>query len=103
MRKMILAAAGLGLMALSSGAYAFPLPSQPKVATVEQVAEGCGWGFHRGPWGGCQPNVAGPVVVVPEARVVVPGPVVVAPGPVVVAPARCWWRSGPYGAVRVCN
>jgi hypothetical protein len=39
---------------------------------------GCGPGWHRGPYGGCQPNRA--------AVVVAPGPVVVAPAPVVVAP-----------------
>ena len=42
---------------------------------------GCGPAFHRGPYGGCQPN-RGPVVVVPAA------PVVVAPG-VVAPPVVC--------------
>jgi hypothetical protein len=40
------------------------------------AAEGCGPGFHRGPYGGCRPN--GPVVVAPGAPVVV-APAVVAP------------------------
>jgi len=40
---------------------------------------GCGPGWHRGPYGGCQPN---------RAVVVAPGAVVVAPAPVVVAPRR---------------
>ena len=48
------------------------------------AAGGCGPGFHRGPYGGCQPN-RGPVVVVPAA-------------PVVVAPAVCGagfrWHPG---------
>jgi hypothetical protein len=37
------------------------------------AAGGCGPGYHRGPYGGCRPNVAGAVVVVrePAARVVV--------------------------------
>jgi hypothetical protein len=39
-------------------------------------AGGCGPGFHRGPYGGSQPN-RGPVVVAPA--VVAPAPVVVAP------------------------
>lgn len=110
MRKMIvLAALGLGVLGAGS-ALAFPAPQPPQAATsaaapdgapVEHVAQGCGLGFHRGPWGGCRPNG---VVVVPGPVVVAPGPVVVAPAPVVVVPAtRCWWRSGPYGAVRVCN
>ena len=34
------------------------------------AAEGCGPGFHRGPYGGCRPN-GGPVVVAPAAPVVV--------------------------------
>jgi hypothetical protein len=45
------------------------------------AAGGCGPGFHRGPYGGCQPN--GPVVVAPVA------PVVVAPAVVVPAPMVC--------------
>jgi hypothetical protein len=59
------------------------------------VAGGCGVGFHRGPAGGCRPNV-GPG----------PGPVVVAPGP---GPVPYWrgpgWRfyngcwRGPAGRV----
>jgi hypothetical protein len=35
------------------------------------AADGCGPGFHRGPYGGCQPN-RGVVVVAPAAVVVVP-------------------------------
>jgi hypothetical protein len=40
---------------------------------------GCGWGAHRGPYGGCRPN-GGPVVA-PRAGVVVavPGAVIYAP------------------------
>jgi hypothetical protein len=48
---------------------------------------GCGLGFHRGPYGGCRPNV-GPVVVVPGAPVVV-APAVVAP-PVVCGVGYRW-------------
>ena len=49
---------------------------------------GCGPGWHRGPYGGCQPNRA--VVVAPAPIVVAPAAgVVVAPvAPVVVAPRR---------------
>ena len=50
------------------------------------AAGGCGPGFHRGPYGGCQPN--GPVVVAPVAPVVV-APVVVAPAVVAPAPVVC--------------
>src|SRR5436309_12619554 len=39
-----------------------PLPDQSSNLTL--VAGGCGPGFHRGPYGGCRPNVAGyPAVV----------------------------------------
>ncbi len=62
-----------------------------------QAAGGCGWGAHRGPWGGCRGN-GGPVVVGPARAVVVaPGAaLVVAPGPgrVFYAPAG---RACPYG------
>jgi hypothetical protein len=54
------------------------------------AAGGCGPGWHRGPYGGCQPN-RGVVVVAPA-------PVVVAPAPVVVVPRACplgfSWRYG---------
>lgn len=92
MRKMIVLAAALGLGALGAGsALAFPVAPQitpapaaaaPDGAPVERVAQGCGWGFHRGPWGGCRPNVA--------------------PYPYW-GPRYCWWRPGPWGPVRVCR
>lgn len=54
------------------------------------AAGGCGAGFHRGPYGACQPN-RGPVVVVPAAPAVVrPAPVVVAPAPVVCGAGFRW-------------
>jgi len=52
------------------------------------AAGGCGPGYHRGPYGGCQPN---------RGVVVVPGAVVVAPAPVVVGrvcPLGFSWRYG---------
>jgi hypothetical protein len=53
-------------------------------SAAANAAGGCGPGWHRGPYGGCQRNA---VVVAP--RVVVPPPVVVAPRP----------RACPYGFV----
>jgi hypothetical protein len=49
-------ALGLGLFA-TAGSQAMPLaPISPVAdAVVIQVAGGCGWGWHRGPFGGCQP------------------------------------------------
>ena len=41
-------------------ADAFPIsPVARQVSHVTLVAGGCGVGFHRGPYGGCRPNVAG--------------------------------------------
>jgi hypothetical protein len=57
------------------------------------AAGGCGAGFHRGPYGGCQPNRG--------AVIVAPAPVVVAPAVVVpgrVCPVGFVWR---YGRCRV--
>jgi hypothetical protein len=53
------------------------------------AAGGCGPGFHRGPYGGCQPNrgvVVAPVVVAP----VVVAPAVVAPAAVVCGAGLRW-------------
>jgi hypothetical protein len=48
-----------------------------------QVRQGCGLGFHRGPLGGCQPNVA------PR-------------GPF--GRNACWFERGPFGGMhRVCR
>ena len=63
MRKTVLfAAAGVGLMiALAShDAQAFaPMGAMPVAPSdVSTVAGGCGWGWHRGPWGGCRPTAA---------------------------------------------
>ena len=55
-------------------------------APVADAAGGCGPGFHRGPYGGCQPNRGAVVVVRP--------PVVYRPAPVVVVPRA---RVCPYG------
>jgi hypothetical protein len=53
------------------------------------AAQGCGPGFHRGPYGGCRPN--GGVVVV--RRPVVVAPVVVVPRGRV-CPGGFVWRAG---------
>jgi hypothetical protein len=71
LRKLSLAAvvaafSGFGV----AGASAMPLApadqtaeqtSAPEQATnpdLVLVADGCGLGFHRGPWGGCRPNLS---------------------------------------------
>ena len=58
--------------------------------SAANAAGGCGPGFHRGPYGGCQPNRGG-VVVVPGA-VVVERPIVVVPRRV--CPLGFSWRYG---------
>ena len=47
---------------LVSGANAMPMaPAAPAVTTdIIEVAGGCGQGWHRGPYGGCQRNYANP-------------------------------------------
>jgi hypothetical protein len=64
--------------------------------SAANAAGGCGPGWHRGPYGGCQPNRGGVVVVERPAPVVV-----VRPAPVVVVrpvgrgcPAGFAWRYG---------
>jgi hypothetical protein len=89
-RTLVLAfaCALLGSSLASPGAQAFPVTSpgaQVGASDVTLVAGGCGIGFHRGPYGGCQPN--GPVVVAPA--VVVAPPLVVAP-PVVCGVGFRW-------------
>jgi hypothetical protein len=108
MRKAFYASA-IALLGLAAGpVQAMPIAPLSGVAPdITLVAEGCGWGWHRGPYGGCFRN--GAVVVAPRPVVVAPRPVVVAPRAVVVTPAartyfywggrRCWWRAP---GVRAC-
>jgi hypothetical protein len=100
-RKLALILACSALASLFSfNVQALPVlsvPAQTAAPDITLVRGFCGWGFHRGPYGGCIRNgtvYAPPVVVVP--------PVVVAPHyapPVVVAPAVCpyGYYLGPYG------
>lgn len=57
-----LAAVAAGLLALAQPAAAGPVmpgvPAGPQLAIP--VAEGCGWGRWRGPWGGCRGPGDGP-------------------------------------------
>lgn len=69
-------------------------------APVADAAQGCGRGFHRGPYGGCQPN-RGVVVVRPAPVVVVRPPVVYRRAPVVVVVPRA--RVCPRGMVWVAG
>ena len=85
MRNLFSGLVVAAVMALSAPVVAMPVVSQIGSAVVEsgdgmieQVADGCGRGFHRGPRGRCRPNG---VVVAPGIAVV---------PPVVIAPRRAW-------------
>jgi len=96
LKSMLLVSAIVLLAFAASAAQAMPLSS--KVGDVSSppvvlVAGGCGVGYHRGPYGGCRPNVGpGPAVVVP-----VPAPVPYWQGPGWRFYNGCW--RGPYGRV----
>jgi hypothetical protein len=46
------------IVAFDANAFSIsPVPNQSYNVTL--VAGGCGLGFHRGPYGGCRPNIAG--------------------------------------------
>ena len=46
------------MVAFDANAFSIsPVPNQSSNVTL--VAGGCGLGFHRGPYGGCRPNIAG--------------------------------------------
>ena len=60
---------------------------------VANAAGGCGPGWHRGLYGGCQPNRGG-VVVVERPAVVVERPAVVVVRPGRVCPYGFAWRYG---------
>jgi hypothetical protein len=88
LRRLSFAASAAVFLGLASvGASGMPLAStpQPSAAAPEQtsnpdvilVAGGCGIGFHRGPWGGCRPNLS--------------------------PYWPCHWVRTPWGPRRVCN
>jgi hypothetical protein len=59
MKLVAASALALGLGLFATGSQAMPLaplaPAAPGDAVIIQVAGGCGWGWHRGPFGGCRP------------------------------------------------
>jgi hypothetical protein len=87
MRKLAYMAVMAIALGAASAAQAFPAaadvatPSNP----IVKVRNGCGLGWHRGPWGYCRPNGV-PYVGRPYAY----------------APARCWWVETAWGPRRVC-
>jgi hypothetical protein len=83
MKKLFAAALFAATVAGLGAASAMPLAplAAADTAAVIQAAQGCGPGFARGPYGGCQPMYRrgpvivdrGPVVVVRPGRVCPPG------------------------------
>ena len=73
-------------------AAVFVLVSGLAAFSSAQASGWCGWGAHRGPYGGCRANGSPPVVVY-HAPVVV-APAVVTPRGVIYAPVG---RPCPYG------
>ena len=92
LKSMLLVAATVTVAFAAPAAQAMPLSANVAGGSsppVVLVAGGCGVGFHRGPNGGCRPNVGpGPVV---------PGPVPYWRGPGWRFYNGCW--RGPYGRV----
>jgi hypothetical protein len=62
-RLSTLVAAGAFVALLAPAAQALPLAPLSTSPDTILVAQGCGPGFHRGPYGRCRPNLGGPVVV----------------------------------------
>ncbi|MPZ37070.1 MAG: hypothetical protein GEU95_03230 [Rhizobiales bacterium] len=97
MRKLVPGLVVAAVVALSAPAGAVsvisptgfaPAVSETGEGLIQQVADGCGRGWHRGPRGRCRPNRRG-VVVAPGGLVVVP--------PVRVIP-RARWCHRPYSS-----
>ena len=85
MRTTLLAlATGVALIAGASAASAMPttLLAGADAPQVTLVAEGCGPGFHRGPYGGCRPFGGG---FRPHFE------------------RQCFVRQTPYGPRRICR
>lgn len=91
MMKIVPTLAAASLMIAGVVFDAQAMPAAPIVTDqapgVTLVAGGCGWGWHRGPWGGCRRNWGGPGYGYGYGY----------------GYRRCWWRPTPWGPRRVCN
>ena len=87
-------AMALGLAGLSGAAQAMPVPADAgaSAAAITLIAQGCGPGMHRGPYGGCMPNYGprryGPPRAYGPPRRLGPG---------------CIMQRTPYGVRRICR
>jgi hypothetical protein len=79
-RFFVAAAAGVIVAFASFEVEAFPAAPAPldQTSMATQIAGGCGYGWHRGRWGGCRRNWRA------YGR-------------------RCWFRATPWGPRRVCR
>jgi hypothetical protein len=85
-----LLAGGLGLSSAATAAPAAPIAGLAGSDLIEQVAQGCGRGFARGPRGFCRPIRAfGPPRGYARPRFY--------------GPRRCFVRATPYGPRRICR
>jgi hypothetical protein len=94
MRQFFSAAAfAIAATTAGSAALAFPVPSQPRLASsVIEVQDLCGLGWHQGPDGMCYLNGF------PSAY----RPYAADASPYYHHAGRCWRTDSVYGARRVC-
>lgn len=61
MTRILATALAASLLTITAApSYAMPIAPVTAPSGVEQVAGGCGQGWHRGPYGGCRRNFANP-------------------------------------------
>ena len=87
-------ATALGLVGLSGAAQAMPISGDGASgpAGLSLVAQGCGPGMHRGPYGGCMRNYGPRRYGPPRAY-----------GPPRHGRAGCIMQQTPYGVRRICR
>ena len=87
-------AMALGLAGLSGAAQAMPVPADAGLgaAQITRVAQGCGPGMHRGPYGGCLRNYGPRGYGPPRAY-----------GPPRHGGAGCVMQRTPSGVRRICR
>ena len=87
-------AMAFGLAGLSGAAQAMPIPGDGGLGAVgvTLIAQGCGPGMHRGPYGGCMPNYGPRRYGPPRAY-----------GPPRRGAAGCVMQRTPYGMRRICR
>jgi hypothetical protein len=87
-------AMALGFAGLSGAAQAMPVPADAGLGAegITRIAQGCGPGMHRGPYGGCVRNYGPRGYGPPRAY-----------GPPRHGGAGCVMQRTPYGVRRICR